>query len=173
MWGVQKWPNTKRGPESSAPAFRKETLSATLPPRSPTQPIPSILGLAESVCQVVQGSDYCSIREGGLLDQEAGRCSCLNWPTSTESEQPGNYATDPNPFPWKKKNPHKNKKQLSLHLFTQGEKRALPKYAHEPHHWTCFILTLFVHSLCWKCPAVLFCNQLSFLLELNTIGPVW
>lgn len=65
MWGVQKWPNTKRGPESSAPAFRKETLSATLPPRSPTQPVPSILGLAESVCQVVQGSDYCSIREGG------------------------------------------------------------------------------------------------------------
>lgn len=66
MWGVQKWPNTKRGPESSAPAFRKETLSATLPPRSPTQPIPSILGLAESVCQVVLGSDYCSIREGGV-----------------------------------------------------------------------------------------------------------
>lgn len=91
MWGVQKWPNTKRGPESSAPAFRKETLSATLPPRSPTQPIPSIFGLAESVCQVVQGSDYCSIREGrgvggGLLEQEAGRCSCLNWPTSTASE---------------------------------------------------------------------------------------
>lgn len=107
MWGVQKWPNTKRGPESSAPAFRKETLSATLPPRSPTQPIPSILGLVESVCQVVQGSDYCSIREGGwgvmggggVLEQEAGRCSCLNWPTSTESEQPGNYATAQNPFP--------------------------------------------------------------------------
>lgn len=104
MWGVQKWPNTKRGPESSAPAFRKETLSGTLPPRSPTQHIPAILGLAESVCQVVQGSDYCSIREGGggvrgLLEQEAGRCSRLNWPTSRESGQPGNYATAPNPFP--------------------------------------------------------------------------
>lgn len=108
MWGVQKWPNTKRGPESSAPAFRKETLSTTLPPISPTQPIPSILGLAESVCQVVQGSDYCSIREGGCgrqqwgLKQEAGRCSCLNWPTSTESRQPGNYATAPKSFSMKK-----------------------------------------------------------------------
>lgn len=61
---MQKWPHTKRGPESSAPAFRKETLSATLPPRSSIQPVPSILGLAESVCQVVQGSDYCSIRDG-------------------------------------------------------------------------------------------------------------
>lgn len=127
MWGVQKWPNTKRGPESSAPAFRKETLSATLPPRSPTEPIPSILGLAESVCQVVQGSDYCSIREGGLLEQEAGRCSCLNWPTSTESEQPANYATAQNPFPWKK-NPKQNKKKqpaLVLCISSLREKRGL------------------------------------------------
>lgn len=141
MWGVQKWPNTKRGPESSAPAFRKETLSGTLPPRSPTQHIPTILGPAESVCQVVQGSDYCSIREGGrgLVEQEAGRCSCLNWPTSTQSEQPRNYATAPNPFPWKKKKAFTG----SLHLFTQGEKRALPKYTHESHHCTCFILHTF------------------------------
>lgn len=109
---------------------------------------------------------------GGLLEQEAGRCSCLNWPTSTESEQPGNYATATNPFPWKKK-----KKKIastgSLHLFTLGEKWALPKYTHESHHWTCFILTLFLYSLCRNCSAVLLCNQLSFLSELNTIQLVW
>lgn len=125
---MQKWPNTKRGPESSAPAFRKETLSATLlqppPTRSPTQPIPSILGLAESVCQVVQGSDYCSIREGGLLHQEAGRCSCLNWPTSTESEQAANYATAPNPFPWKKNKKYTPKK-TALCISSLGEKKGL------------------------------------------------
>lgn len=147
MWRVQKWPNTKRGPESSAPAFRKETLSATLPPRSPTQPVHSILGLCVKLYRGVITAPLEKGRGGGVLrEQEAGRCSCLNWATSTESEQPGNYATASNPFPWPP-HTHTHKKKTantgSVHLFTQGEKRALPKYAHESHH-----CTFYSHTFC-------------------------
>lgn len=60
---------------------------------------------------------------GGLLEQKPGRCGCLNWPTSTESQQPDNYATTQNPFPWRKG--EKTALTGSLHPFTLLE-RALP-----------------------------------------------
>lgn len=66
---------------------------------------------------------------GALLEQEAGRCSCLNWPTSTESEQPGNYATAPNPFPMeekkKKTKPKKPTNPQLLCISSLREKKGL------------------------------------------------
>lgn len=84
---------------------------------------------------------------GALLEQEAGRCSCLNWPTSTESEQPGNYATAPNPFPMEeKKKPNQKSPQThsfsaSLHL---GRKKACSRIYPR--------VTFYSHTFCpcWK-----------------------
>lgn len=109
---------------------------------------------------------------GGLREQEAGRCSCLNWSTSTESEQPENYATAPNPFPWTPP-PHKKQPPLVLCISSLREKRGLFQNMPMSHITAHFILTLSVHSLCWNCPEVHLCNQLWFLFELNTTGLVW
>lgn len=98
----------------------------------------------------------------GVAQTGSWRCSCLNWPTSTESEQPGNYTTAQNLFHGKKTNSY-HWFSASLH---SGKERPVLKHTRDSHHWTRFTLL----SLRWNSSVALLCNQLSSFSKLNAIG---
>lgn len=93
-------------------------------PLFPLDPPPSIYPLFwdwRSLCvKLYRGVITAPLEEGGGGVVWAGswRCSCLNWPISTESEQPGNYTTAQNLFHGKKQTATTG----FLHLFTQAER---------------------------------------------------
>lgn len=127
-------------------------------PLFPLDPPPSLYPLFWgwlSLCvKLYRGVITAPLEEGGLLEQEAGRCSCLNWPTSTESEQPRNYATAPNPFPWKKKKKKNTASTGSLHLFTQGEKEGSSKI----YPWVTSLDMFYSHTFCPLTMLKLYCS---------------
>lgn len=89
----------------------------------PSSLYPLFWGWLSLCVKLCRGVITAPLEKGGAAPAEPGRCGCLNWPTSTERQQPDNYATTPKSLSVKGRG--KTAVTGCLHPFTQLV-RALP-----------------------------------------------